>query len=161
MKKLIQVIKSIKLSQVLTVFLASTLLVISTACSQGNMAQTGGKAYTDTAKRAMSDTYDDYDADRPFVGGMNGYNDDPRYNAETEAKTKALVDGAKDRSLENIGDTAEIVSDRAQETIETTKNKAQRAFNETTDKARNAVEDATRATKETAKDIKGNLEDLT
>lgn len=157
MKKLIQVIKSIKLSQVLTVFLATTLLFISTACSQGNMAKAGGKAYTDTA----SNNYDGENANQPFVGGMNNYNDDTRYDAETDAKTKALVDGAKDRSLENVGDMFGRVGDRAQDTIETTKNKAQRTFNETTNKAKNAVEDATRTTKETAKDVQSNLEDLT
>ena len=84
------IIKSINIRQILTVFLAGCLLVISTACSQGNMAQAGGKAYTETAKRAMSDTYDDYDANQDFQGGMNGYNDDRRYNAETAAKAKAF-----------------------------------------------------------------------
>ena len=52
MRKLIQVIKSIKLRQILTVFLVSSLLIVSTACSQGNVAKGG---------RPASDTYDKYD----------------------------------------------------------------------------------------------------
>lgn len=101
MQNLIQIIKSINIRQVLTVFLAGCLLVFSTACSQGNIAQAGGQAYTETAKRAMSDTYDDYDANQDFKGGMNGYNDDRRYNAETAAKAKALVDTARSRQKDN------------------------------------------------------------
>lgn len=115
MKKLIQIVKSIKLRQVLTVFLASSLLVISTACSDGNVAQAGGKAYTDTAK-ATSDTYDKYDANQPFQGGMNNYNDDRRYDTRTGAEAKSYIDRVKGRqadnedtyvdNLRNIGDTA-------------------------------------------------------
>lgn len=118
MNKLIQVIKSFRLNQILTVFLAGSLLVISTACSQGNMAQAGGKADTDTAKRAMSDTYDDYDANQPFVGGMNGYNDDRRYDARTTSKAKALVETAKSRQLGNSGNYFEDISDRAQDKLD-------------------------------------------
>ena len=183
MKGLIQTIKSINIRQILTVFLAGCLLVISTACSQGNLAQIGGKAYTETAKRAMSDTYDDYDANQGFKGGMNGYNDDPRYNAETTAKTKALVDKAKSRQKDNLGDYAEDITDRAGDRLETTTKNASRtlqanqekaadyiqdksdnlkeAFDDATNTAQNAVEDATQATQKTAKEIKGNLEDLT
>ena len=118
MNKFIKFLKSFRLSQILTIFLAGSLLVISTACSQGNMAQSGGKAYTDTAKKAMSDTYDDYDANQPFVGGMNGYNDDPRYNAETQSKAKELVDTAKSRQQNNLDNYFEDISDRAQNKID-------------------------------------------
>lgn len=135
MRSLIKIIKSINIRQVLTVFLAGSLLVISTACSQGNMAQAGGKAYTETAKRAMSDTYDDYDANQDFEGGMNGYNDDRRYNAETAAKTKALVDTAKSRQKDNLGDYAEDIVDRAGDKIEAAKEDIPRGIKETKDDA--------------------------
>ena len=121
MKTLIQFIKSIRLRQILTVFLAASLLVISTACGQGNIAQAGGKGYVDTAKRAMSDTYDEYDANQPFEGGMNGYNDDRRYNSETASKAKELVDTAKRRRKDNLGDYADSITDRAQDKLEEAK----------------------------------------
>ncbi|MGF1589270.1 MAG: DUF6658 family protein [Pleurocapsa sp.] len=118
MEKLIKIIKSIKLKQVLTVFLAGSLLIISTACSKGNVAQAGGREYTETSKRAMSDTYDDYDANQSFKGGMNGYNDDRRYDSGTAAKTKTLIDTAKRRQGDDLGDYAEQITDRAGNKIE-------------------------------------------
>lgn len=121
METLITAIRTIRIKQILTVFLASSLLVISTACSNGNLAQTGGKVYTDTAKRAMSDTYDDYDANQSFQGGMNGYNDDPRYDSKTQAKAKALVDAAKSRQKDNLSDYADSITDRAGDKIEQAK----------------------------------------
>nr|WP_144054229.1 hypothetical protein [Pleurocapsa sp. PCC 7319] len=132
-------------------------MIINTACSQGNIAQTGGQAYTETAKRAMSDTYDDYDANQDFKGGMNGYNDDRRYDAETSAKTKALIDRAESRQNDNLGDYVEGISDRVNDKIET----AKKAFDEATDTAQDTIEDATQAGKRTAKEIKGNFQDLT
>ncbi len=118
MEKLIKIIKSIKLKQVLTVFLAGSLLIISTACSRGNIAQAGGREYTETGKRAMSDTYDDYDANQSFKGGMNGYNDDRRYDSETAAKAKTLIDTAKRRQGDDLGDYAEQITNRAGNNIE-------------------------------------------
>ena len=146
MQKLIQIIRSINLKQVLTVFLAGCLLTLSTACSQDNVAQAGGKAYTETAKRAMSDTYDDYDANQGFKGGMNGYNDDRRYDSETATKAKTLVDTAKRRQADNLGEFTDNVKE---------------VFDEATDTAQNALDDAAKATKKTTKNIKGNFEDLT
>lgn len=151
MKKLIQIIKSIKLRQVLTVFLASSLLVLSTACSQGNMAQTGGKAYTETAKRAMSDTYDEYDADQSFKGGMNGYNDDRRYDAETAAKAKTLVDTAKSRQADNVSDYADRITDRAGDKIEQAKEDIPRAIS-------NKKDETIQAVKEKSSKLQENLE---
>lgn len=113
MQNLISIIKSIKIKQVLTVFLLSGFLLVGTACSKDNVAQAGGQGYTETAKRAMSDTYDDYDAEQGFKGGMNGYNDDRRYNAETSAKAKGLVDTAKRRQADNLGEFTDNVLERS------------------------------------------------
>lgn len=113
MKKLIKIIRSVKLKQILTVFLAGALLAISTACSDGNVAQAGGKAYTETAKRAMSDTYDDYDANQSFKGGINGYNDDRRYDSGTAAKAKTLIDTAKRRQADDLGEFTDNVLERS------------------------------------------------
>lgn len=120
MKTLIKIIKSFRLRQVLTVFLAGCLLLISTACNQGtvaradgNAAQAGGREYTETAKRSGSDTYDDYDAEQSFKGGMNGYNDDRRYDSDTAAKAQTLIDTAKRRKADDLGEFTENVVERS------------------------------------------------
>ena len=120
MKTLIKIIKSIRLRQVLTVFLAGCLLLISTACNQGtvakaddNAAQAGGREYTETAKRAGSDTYDQYDSELPFKGGINGYPDDRRYDNETAAKTQTLIDTAKRRKADDLGEYTDNVLERS------------------------------------------------
>lgn len=119
MSNLFRFIRAIKIKQVLSVFIAGSLLIISTACSNGNVAQAGGREYTENAKRAMSDTYDKYDADQEFKGGINGYNDDRRYDNEVAAKTKALVDQAERRKADSLGEYVENVTDRASDRIET------------------------------------------
>ena len=120
MEKLIKIIKSFRLRQVLTVFLAGCLLLISTACNDGtvaqaedNAAQAGGREYTETAKRAGSDTYDKYDSELPFKGGINGYNDDRRYDNETAAKTQTLIDTAKRRKADDLGEYTDNVLKRS------------------------------------------------
>ena len=120
MKKLIKIIKSLRLRQVLTVFLAGCLLSISTACNQGtvaqaeeNAAQAGGREYTETAKRAGSNTYDDFDSELPFKGGINGYDDDRRYDSETAAKTQTLIDTAERRKADNLGEYTDNVLERS------------------------------------------------
>ena len=152
MNKLIQIIKNIKLKQVLTVFLAGSLLVISTACSQGNMAKAGGKADTDMGKRAMSDTYDDYDANQSFQGGMNGYNDDRRYDGETAAKAKELVDTAKSRQADNFGEYVENITNRTQENVEAATREIPRNVKANT-------EEAVQNVKERSQTLKDNISD--
>jgi hypothetical protein len=149
-KKLIQIIKSIKLRQVLTVFLVGSLFVISTACSNGNAAQSGGKAYTDTAKRPMSDTYDKYDANQPYQGGMNKYNDDRRYDTKAGANTKALVDQAKNRQTDNVGEYFGNIGNRAGENLEKAKNNVPRTIEARKD-------DATQDLQRRASTLKQNL----
>ena len=184
MKNLMRIIKSINIKQVVTVFLAGCLLMVSTACSQSTMAETGGRS--DMAKSEMSGTQD-------FKGGMNGYNDDRRYDAGTAAKAKGLVDTAKSRQKDSLEDYAESITDRAGNKIEQAKrdiprtlennkedavdyvqnksDKLQRnlskipggakdIIDEAGDTAQNAVEDLTKASSQTANEIKGNFEDL-
>jgi hypothetical protein len=132
MKRLVQIIKSIKLKQVLSVLLIGSLLVISTACNDGNVAQAGGKTYTDTAKRAGSDTYDDYDANQEFKGGINGYNDDRRYDGGTAAKTKELIDVNERirKDNDNPGDYLGNVTERALDKNKEATKKIPRALKE-------------------------------
>lgn len=120
MSNLIKIIKSFKIKRILTVFLVGCLLTFSTACSQDSIAQTKNKAGMEAAK-VMSDTYDDYDANQDFKGGMNGYNDDRRYNAETAAKAQELVNTAKIRQQDNVGDYVDSITDLAESQIEQAK----------------------------------------
>ena len=116
MRKVIQAIKSIKIRQILTVFLAGCLLVISTACSQSGVASNDGLTKRETSRTYQGearDTYDNYDANQNYEGGMNGFKDDRRYDAGTAAKSKALVDTAKRRQADDLGDFADNVKDRA------------------------------------------------
>ena len=61
----------------------------------------------------MSDTYDDYDANQSFKGGMNGYNDDRRYDSGTAAKAKTLIDTAKRRQADDLGEFTDNVLERS------------------------------------------------
>lgn len=114
MQRLITIIKSIKPKQLLTVFLAGCLLTISTACNQGtNLTQADRQKATEMSKRAMSDTYDNYDANQDFKGGMNGYNDDRRYDGKAAAKAKTLVDTAERRQADDLGEFTDNVLERS------------------------------------------------
>ena len=188
MIKLIDAIKSIKIRQIITVFLAGSLLFISTACSQNTVAETKTEADV-----AVSSDYDNYDANQEYKGGMNGYNDDRRYDSKTAAKAKVLVDTAESRQEDNLGDYAESITDRAGDKIKEAKNKIPSALQSNkedaveylqsksdklqrnlskvpeetkevldgaTDTAQKALQDAGKATKSTAKEIKSNFEDL-
>lgn len=147
MKRLVQIIKSIKLKQVLSAFLIGSLLVISTACNDGNVAQAGGKAYTDTAKRAGSDTYDDYDANQEFKGGINGYNDDRRYDGGTAAKTKELIDVNEriKKDNDNPGDYLGNVTERALEKNKEATKKIPNAIQDNLDDAAKGIDQRTNA----------------
>ncbi len=116
MKKFLEIVININLKKILTTFLIGSLLVVSTACSQGDVATTGSKAVAntaDTAQKVASDDYDKYDANQSFKGGMNGYNDDRRYDAETAAKAKELVDTAKRRKVDSLGEFTDRVGERS------------------------------------------------
>ncbi len=193
MKNIVQFIKSINIKQVLTVFMAGCLLVISTACSQDGAAKVGTKA--EAAKTSMSNTYDKYDANQEYKGGMNRYNDDRRYDSDAGAasKAKTLVDTAKRRQVDNVGDLVDNVTERAKSTAKNAQREVPRTLkdntedavdyvqdksgklqrnlskvpggvkdvvDEATSPAQGALNDASKATRKTAKDIKGNLEDL-
>lgn len=187
MRKLIQVIKSIKLRQVLTALLVSSLLVVSTACNQGTLAQGSGG-------RPASDTYDKYDANQNYEGGMNGYNDDRRYDAGAAVKTKALIDTARSRQTDDLGEYTGDITNRAQNKLEKAQrdiprtlenkkdetfqaveeraknlkdnltnapNEARKVFEGAKDNAKQAIDDAKRASDNTARELKSNVDDLT
>ena len=111
MRNIIRFIKSINIKQVVTVFLVGCLVFISTACNGDTMAQAGTKV--DMENRATSDDYDKYDAKQEYQGGMNRYNDDRRYDSETAAKTQTLIDTAKRRKADGLGEFVDNVGERS------------------------------------------------
>ena len=191
MEKLIKVIKSWQIKRVFIVFLAGSLLIFSTACSQGKVT-----SLTKEVKSQLSDTSDKYDANQTPQEGMNVYNDDSRYeNPEVQAKTKALVEEATTRTNQyDLEDSPERVTQKVQETLEQAKQEIPETLQETQEKVvqdiqqkteplqknlenapdelgsaldeagdtlNKTIDDAAKATKETVKDVQENLQDLT
>lgn len=91
MNKLISAIKSIRLGQVLTAFLAGVLLLISTACTGNAQAK---MPQGDMTRGAGSNPVGQK---QPYEGGMNNFSDTAPGQAAkgTAEKTKALIDRAK------------------------------------------------------------------
>jgi len=155
MKKIINSIKSLNIKQAITVFLAGFLLIVSTACSQNTVAQAETAAET-----AMSDTYDDYDANQKFKGGMNGYNDDRRYDGETAAKAQELIDTAESRQKDNLGDYAESITDRAGAKIDEAKREIPRALQSNKEEAVDYVQNKSDKLQRNLSKVPGGAKDV-
>ena len=136
MRNIIRFIKSINIKRVVTVFLVGSLVFISTACNQDTVAQAGTKV--DMENRAMSDDYDKYDAEQEYKGGMNRYNDDRRYDSETAAKTQTLIDTAKRRKVDGLGEFVDNIGERSVLDEETN----ERALGKFSDKVERNIEKA-------------------
>ncbi|MGF1478985.1 MAG: DUF6658 family protein [Cyanophyceae cyanobacterium] len=94
--KLISWFKRFRLRQILTVFLASALLFVSTACSAVNATK-------------ASDVREDLPpsaTDSTAKGGINVYPDtDPRKDtSRADTKAKALIDNAESQVIDESGD---------------------------------------------------------
>ena len=119
MKNIIQVIKSINIKQVVTVFLVGCLVFVSTACNQDTVAQAEGSPQRATRETERTyqgdprDTYDDYDANQNYKDNFNGYDDDRRYDSETAAKAQTLIDTAKRRKADGLGEYVDNVGERS------------------------------------------------
>ncbi|BAU62872.1 hypothetical protein STA3757_02230 [Stanieria sp. NIES-3757] len=180
MKKLIEKVKSWNLNRIFIIFLAGSLLVLSTACGQGRVASnsTGvekslAKNYdTNQVSQNRRDVFPDDERDVQFKaqttqvpqGGMNLFNDDPRYdNPNVQAKSKSLVEQSKfrDEKYDSLGDYVSNVTDNAAKNLEQTREDLtqgaklrgrvlQRNLDTATDNAKNATEG-----------LKDNLPDLT
>lgn len=159
MRNLIKTIRSINIRQILTVFIAGCLLFVSTACSQGDVAQKGlGQSGRETARTYQGDareTYDNYDANQEYKGDMNGYNDDRRYNSKTAAKAKTLVDTAKRRQADDLGEFVDNVGDRAIDG-KTTK----RALGKASDRLEDNLDDAGEYIDNKSSKLKRNLKQV-
>jgi hypothetical protein len=164
MRKLVQFIKSINIKQILTVFLAGCLVAVSTACNQDTVAQTGSKTGSrpDATKSAVSNTYDKYDANQEYKGGMNGYNDDRRYDydAGAAAKAKTLVDTAKRRQVDNVGDYVDNVTDRAKSNVKEAQREVPRNLKNNQENAADYVQNKSDKLKRNLSKVPGGVKDV-
>lgn len=105
MNKLIQFVKSTQLKQIIVVFLAGVVLLVSTACGGNTPTASVNDANQrqETSARARNYNYDDATQtnkatkvqSQPEKGGMNLYNDDPRIdNPRVQSKTQELLQNA-------------------------------------------------------------------
>jgi|GEM_PF-2559597 len=101
MQDLIRNIKKSGIKQMFAALLVGCLLMVTTACSQGVDGVTTRET-SQTYQGNARDTYDSYDANENYKGGMNGYDDDRRYDSGTTAKAKGLVDSAKNRQADSF-----------------------------------------------------------
>jgi ElaB/YqjD/DUF883 family membrane-anchored ribosome-binding protein len=125
MKRLTAFLKKIRAVQILTVFLAGILVLVSTACSRPDV--TAGKTDVITGDPRVGKTADQIREEVPsgavtseFKGGMNDYSDvDPRNEKLTtqEAKAQLLKEQAQHRidtkSSNNVGENVRRVADDA------------------------------------------------
>jgi hypothetical protein len=127
MNKLIQFVKSLRLNQIIVVFLAGFVLLISTACGNSDTptASRGGAfnandevTQTNKATKIQS---------QPEKGGMNRYNDDPRIDdPRVQSKTQELLQNAnksskRANSPDNPGEFFEEQAESAGQTIDRVK----------------------------------------
>lgn len=107
MTRIIAWFKSIRLSKVITVFLAGILLFVSTACNgavQAKSPDNMGKPTADQIRREVPSRA----LTSPYEGGMNDYSDvDPRKGvSDTQSKARDLVENAQG-NLEKRADSPE------------------------------------------------------
>lgn len=127
MKRLTAFLKKIRAVQILTVFLAGILVLVSTACSRPDVTAGKTDAIVETGDPRIGKTADQIREEVPsgavtseFKGGMNDYSDvDPRNKKVTteEAKAQLLKEQAQHRidtkSSNNVGENVRRVADDA------------------------------------------------
>ncbi|MEG4914648.1 DUF6658 family protein [Microcoleus sp. B7-D4] len=131
MKRLTAFLKKIRAVQILTVFLAGILVLVSTACSGAGVAAGKTDVMAGKADARVGKTADQIREEVPtgavtseFKGGMNDYPDvDPRNKklTTTEAKAQLLKEEAQHRidtkSSNNVGENVRRVADDAPEKL--------------------------------------------
>jgi hypothetical protein len=127
MKRLTAFLKKIRAVQILTVFLAGILVLVSTACSRPDVTAGKTDVVAGQSDSRIGKTADQIREEVPsgavtseFKGGMNDYSDvDPRNEKLTtqEAKAQLLKEEAQHRidtkSSNNVGENVRRVADDA------------------------------------------------
>ncbi|MEG4025980.1 DUF6658 family protein [Microcoleus sp. S13C4] len=131
MNRLTAFVKKIRAVQILTVFLAGILVLVSTACSRPDIMAGKPDVMAGKADVKIGKTSDQIREEVPsgavtseFKGGMNDYSDvDPRNKkmTTTEAKAELLKEQAQHRidtkSSNNVGENVRRVADDAPEKL--------------------------------------------
>lgn len=175
MNKVISWLKSLRLDRILTVFLASVLLLASTACGGSKvLAKSADDVRQEVPGGAVTS---------PYKGGMNNYSDvDPRKStSETQAKAKALVDNAqrninqksvdsREQYVENFQNGAplgervrrlgENIGEAAEDITEEASDRTQRTAKKAADAAQSKVQSDLASTKRTMNNAAEASEDL-
>lgn len=185
MNRLISWLKSIRLERIVAVFLASILLMVTTACNNGVQAKTADDVKASNLRKEVPSGA----VSSPYEGGMNDYSDvDPRKNStEANAKAKGLVDNAQrnidEKSIdspeqyvenyrsgtpldqrvrnlgEDIGESAKDVTNQAAKGQKENARNIQNATQSAANKADQASNAATSKANEAAKNVQGVASD--
>ncbi|MGV2827467.1 hypothetical protein [Myxosarcina sp. GI1(2024)] len=176
MKRIINLIRSLQLRNLLIVFLASTLLLFSTACNQGPRTASD-KTITEEITAQSDRGYDALDTNQSAKGGMNNYNDDRRYDQPLKSSGKTVNERAEElinqskrqtqKSQDDIGDYAEEIGSGATKSVKRAQKEIPQKLGErkdelvnaTQDKAANLKKNVERLPEETSKAFQGAMED--
>ncbi|MEG4575519.1 hypothetical protein QUA56_23005 [Microcoleus sp. N3A4] len=175
MKRLTAFLKKIRAVQILTVFLAGILVLVSTACSRPDV--TAGKADAIAGRTAdqIREEVPTEAVTSEYKGGMNEYSDvDPRNQKLTsvEAKAQLLKEQAQQRidtkSSNNVGENVRRVGDDASDKLDKIGEKvnenvrtAQRKADDFGDKTKQGFANLKENTREGLKEAKDAVKEAT
>lgn len=148
MNKLFTWLKKIRLAQVLTVFLAGVLLIVSTACNGAANARSDANTLREEVPGSA--------VTNQREGGMNNYSDiDPRMDAsKVGAKSKALIDKTERNVIDqtdDLGTNTKRILDKKGENLEQFGQNAKEDAAGFGDKAQNVVDSAAGRAKEASR----------
>ena len=181
MNKLISFFKRIRLSQILTVFLAGILLLVSTACGGGGQLQAGTSDKLGSSRQEVPSGLQDQktragDNPRPEVpeeaagssfrkGGMNEYSDvDPRTDvAPANTKAKALIDKTERNVIDqtdDVGTNTRRILDKKGENAEHFGQNVKETTESSANSFQKSANDFIKGTQKGTENIKQNTEDF-
>lgn len=175
MKKLIQALRSISLKSIVGVFLAGSLLFISTACSSNPpTARLSGEGSINETKGYKNELYKPVQSEQK--GGMYPYSDTDTPNRKAELKGKALVDNAKSNISkvnnpqefvenykngkpfpERVKDLSESIGDSASEVADDWRGGTQRGLRNLKNNAKQGVDQAQDTAEDAGRAIERSL----
>jgi hypothetical protein len=159
--------RSVAVKKVAILAIAGLLLFTSTACNPSSPRVVGEGSYD---KRVGQPT-ELYDPVQPAVGGMNGYNDDPKLDrGESKGKARSLVNNAKqnlERASRNPEDAVENYQDnlrlgkRTRNLTEDVKGRAERLKDDVSEGTKRGINNLQENTKDAGRSVKQTVEDAT
>jgi vacuolar-type H+-ATPase subunit H len=187
--KLVQTVSALKemrWQRAIVTILASSLLILSTACTSASINDTSSNPYDNQVGQSK----DLYDPVQRRVDGINQYNDDVRYDADRGRKVDRLIEQAEQNKervqgprdyVENLQDNAQLerraeefsedvrtdvkrlktdVSNTVEEGIDTIKRNVQQAGRNVQQAVEETQQNIQEATRDAAKTVERATEDL-